>query len=154
MSIIQTHWPTALIISSLTACQIIKIQPSPPSKPMSIQIYQKWELQRGDRVNNQTVVSALGDLAIDMAGKSVYAPMSGEAKLDRTGCVLFAGTELPAYLFRFCGINTPKLGTLRKGQPIGAANLLVFATFQKQQNGTWAFVEPSKAMVEQTLKRS
>lgn len=154
MSVIQTYWLTGLMIGNLTACQIAKPQPSSFTKPMSIQTYQKWELQRGDRVNNQTVISALGDLAIDTAGKSIYAPMSGEAKLDRRGCVLFAGTELPAYLFRFCGINTPKLGALRKGQTIGTANLLVFATFQKQQNGTWAFVEPSKAMVEQTLKRS
>ncbi len=154
MSMIQTYGLTGLMIGSLTACQIVKTQPSPPDKLLSIQIYQKWELQRGDRINNQTVVSALGDLAINLAGKPVYAPMSGEAKLDRTGCVLFTGTELPAYLFRFCGINTPKLGVLRKGQTIGTANLLVFATFQKQQNGTWAFVEPSKAMIEQTLKRN
>lgn len=153
MSIIQ-QWIAGLMIGSLTACQLTNTQPSSPAKPMSIQLYQKWELQRGDRINDQTVVSALGDLAIDMAGKSIYAPMSGETKLERTGCVLFSGTELPAYLFRFCGINTPKLGALRKGQLIGTANLLVFATFLKQNNGTWAFVEPSKTMVEQILKGS
>lgn len=142
-----------LMIGSLMACQLAKPQPS-PDKPMVIQIYQKWELQRGDRIHNQPIVSALGELAIDISGKSIYAPMSGEANLDRTGCVLFAGTDLPAYLFRFCGIKTPKLGVLRKGQTIGNANLLVFATFQKQQNGTWAFVEPSKTIVEQTLNPS
>ena len=70
MSMIQPYWLTGLMIGSLTACQIVRTQPSPPAKPMSIQIYQKWELQRGDRVNNQTVVSALGDLAIDVAGKA------------------------------------------------------------------------------------
>jgi hypothetical protein len=154
MSMIQTYWLAGLVIGSLTACQLGKMQTAPTVKPMNIQIYQKWELQRGDRVNNQTVVSALGELAIDLGGKPIYAPMSGEARLDRTGCLLLAGTELPAYLFRFCGINTPKLGVLRKGQAIGTASLLVLATFRKQQNGTWAFVEPSKAMVEQTLKRS
>lgn len=121
---------------------------------MSIQLYQKWELQRGDRIHDQPVVSALGDLAIEMNGKPTYAPMNGEAKRDQTGCVLFAGTELPGYLFRFCGLSAPKIGALRKGQTIGTADLLVFATFLKQPNGTWAFVEPSKAMVEQTLKRS
>lgn len=141
------------MFGSLTACQLVKPQPS-PDKPMSIQIYQKWELQRGDRINNQTIVSALGELAIDMGGKPIYAPMNGEVNLDRTGCALFAGTDLPAYLFRFCGINAPKLGVLQKGQTIGTANLLVFSTFLKQQNGTWAFVEPSKSMLEQILKRS
>ncbi|MBD1845704.1 hypothetical protein H6F89_20295 [Cyanobacteria bacterium FACHB-63] len=154
MSRIHTYWLTSLVVTNLTACQIEKIQSASLVKPTSIQVYQKWELQRGDRINDQTVVSALGELAIDLAGKPIYAPMSGEAKPDQTGCVLFAGTELPAYLFRFCGISAPSFGTLRKGQTIGRANLLVFATFQKQQNGTWAFVEPSKSMLEQILKRS
>lgn len=154
MSRIHTYWLTAFVIGSVTACQIEKIQSASPIKPTSIQVYQKWELQRGDRINDQTVVSALGELAINLEGKPIYAPMRGEAKPDQSGCVLFAGTELPAYLFRFCGINVPKLGALRKGQTIGTANLLVFATFQKQQNGTWAFVEPSKSMLEQILKRS
>lgn len=154
MSRIHTYWLTALLIGSVTACQIEKIHSASPAKPTSIQVYQKWELQRGDRIHDQTVVSGLGELTIDLAGKSIYAPMSGEAKLDPSGCVLFAGTELPAYLFRFCGISAPNLGALRKGQTIGTGNLLVFATFQKQQNGTWAFVEPSKSMLEQILKRS
>lgn len=153
-SIMRTYWITALMISNLTACQIIQPQLSPEAKPMKIQIYQKWELQRGDRINNQTVTSALGELAIETNGNAVYAPMRGEAKPDSNGCVLFAGTELPSYLFRLCGINVPKLGTLRKGQPIGTAKLLVLATFLKQANGTWAFVEPSKAIVEQILKSS
>lgn len=151
MNIIQ-RLLTGLMIGSLTACQLVKTQPSSSAKPMTIQIYQKWELQRGDRIDDQTIVSALGELTINLAGNPIYAPMSGEANLDQTGCVLFAGAELPAYLFRYCGINSPKLGTLRKGQTIGTATLLVFATLQKQQNGTWAFVEPSKAIVEQTLK--
>lgn len=142
------------MIGSLTACQLVKTQPSSSAKPMSLQIYQKWELQRGNRINNQTIVSALGELAIDLDRKPIYASMSGETKLDQSGCVLFAGTELPAYLFRFCGISSPKLGVLRKGQPIGTAHLLVFATFLKQNNGTWAFVEPSKTMLEQILKGS
>ena len=89
-----------------------------------------------------------------MDGKPVYAPVRGEVKSSSNGCVLFAGTELPGYLFQFCGISTPKLGALRKGQPIGTADLLVFATFLKQSNGTWAYVEPSKEIVEQILKGS
>lgn len=154
MSRIHTYWLTALLIGSATACQIEKIRSVSPNKPTNIQVYQKWELQRGDRINDQIIVSGLGELTIDLAGKPIYAPMSGEAKPDQSGCILFAGTELPAYLFRFCGISAPKLGVLRKGQTIARANLLVFATFQKQQNGTWAFVEPSKSMLEQILKRS
>lgn len=153
MNIIQRSL-TGLMIASLTACQLVKTQPLSSVKPMNIQIYQKWELQRGDRLDDRTVVSALGELAIDMAGKPIYAPMNGEANLDPSGCVLFAGTELPAYLFRFCGVSTPKIGVLRKGQAIGTTKLLVFATLQRQQNGSWAFIEPSKVIVEQTLKPS
>ena len=143
-----------LMGSSLSACGLNKPQPSAAAKPMSIQIYQKWELQRGDRVHNRPIVSALGDLAIETNGEPTYAPMNGETKRDKTGCVLFAGAELPGYLFRFCGLTTAKVGTLRKGQVMGTADLLVFATFRKQSNGTWAFVEPSKATIEQILKRS
>ncbi|MEP0915368.1 hypothetical protein NC981_00935 [Leptolyngbya sp. DQ-M1] len=153
MNIIQTTL-AGLMVGSLAACQLAKTQLSSPTRTMSIQIYQKWELQRGNRINNQTIVSALGELAIDLDGKPIYVPMSGEAKPDQAGCVLFAGTELPAYLFRFCGISSPTLGVLRKGQPIGTAHLLVFSTFLKQNNGTWAFVEPSKTMLEQILKGS
>ncbi len=125
-----------LMGGNLSACGLSKPRLSAAAKPMKIQTYQKWELQRGDRVHNQPVVSALGDLAIETNGKPTYAPMNGEAKRDQTGCVLFSGTELPGYLFRFCGLTTAKVGTLRKGQVMGTADLLVFATFRKQSNGT------------------
>ncbi|MBE9010910.1 hypothetical protein IQ250_11895, partial [Pseudanabaenaceae cyanobacterium LEGE 13415] len=71
MKIIQ-GWLSGLMIGSLTACQFAKAQPSLTAKPVSIQIYQKWELQRGDRINNQTIVSALGELTIDLDGKPIY----------------------------------------------------------------------------------
>ena len=85
-------------------------------------------------------------------GATIYAPVTGEAQVDRTSCILFSGTEVPGYLFRLCGLKAPQLGQRRRGQSLGNADLFVFATFRKQPDGTWAFVEPSRAIVERTLK--
>ncbi|WP_430687942.1 hypothetical protein [Leptolyngbya sp. AN03gr2] len=139
-------------VCELFACTPMRSESAISGKPVDIKIYQKWEIQRGAQINDYTVVSGLGELAIATQGAAIYAPMTGEARIDQTSCILFFGAEVPGYLFRLCGLKAPQPGQRRQGQPLGNADLLVFATFRKQSDGTWAFVEPSPAIVERTLK--
>lgn len=139
------------LIWGLPACAFNHSVSKASSQAMKIKIYQKWEVQRGDFVANHSVVAGLGDLAIATNGAMIYAPIAGKTQIDQTNCLLLSGNEVPGYLFRFCGLETPNPGQLRQGQPMGKADFFVFATLRKQADGTWALVEPSKAIVERTL---
>ncbi len=61
---------------------------------------------------------------------------------------------MPAYLFRLCGLSDPRLGEVNQGDALGTARQLEFAALRKQPNGTWAIVEPAKAILERTLRKS
>lgn len=119
---------------------------------IDVQLYQKWELQPGDTIAGYPVTGGLGDISIALKGQSVYAPFNGEAKIDKRGCVFFSTPNVPAYLFRLCGLSSPKLGRLQQGEAIAKGTTLQFAALRKQPNGTWAVVEPAKDIVERTLK--
>jgi hypothetical protein len=135
-----------LLISGCTASQ-------PPNRTISEpKLYQSWQLKLGDQVAGSTVIGGLGDISIALNGKSVYAPSTGDAYLGQQGCVYFAGTDTPAYLFRLCGLKSPKLGALKAGDVIATGDILQFATLLKQSDGTWALVEPDKSLLERTLK--
>ena len=122
--------------------------------PLNIRLYQTWQLQPGDKVAGLTVLGALGDITIALNGNRVYAPFDGRTQLDQRQCVIFSSADVPAYLFRLCGLDRPYLGALNQGDPIGKGNLLQFAALRKQPNGTWAIVEPAKAILERTLAPS
>jgi hypothetical protein len=126
-----------------------------PSQPTikDLPLYQTWELHPGSQVGGYTVTGGLGDISIVLNGNSVYAPSEGDAYLDKRGCVYFAGADTPAYMFRFCGLRSPKLGHLQAGQAIGSADTLQFAALLKQSDGKWALVEPDKSLLERTLKQ-
>lgn len=126
--------------------------PAPP--PLEVRLYQKWELQPGDEIAGRAVLGGLGDISIDLEGNAVYAPFAGRTQLDTRQCVIFSSPDVPAYLFRLCGLNQPRLGELKQGEAIGSGNLLYFAALRKQPNGTWAVVEPAKAILERTLTKS
>lgn len=128
--------------------------PAPTEPPLDIHLYQTWQLQPGDKIGDRTVLGALGDISIDLKGKQVYAPFDGRTQLDKRQCVIFSSPDVPAYLFRLCGLNHPRLGSLNQGDPIGSGDLLQFAALRKQPNNTWAIVEPAKAILEKTLTRS
>lgn len=115
-------------------------------------LYQSWQLKLGDEIAGSTVTGGLGDISIALNGKSVYAPSAGAAYIDKRGCVYFAGTDTPAYLFRLCGLNAPKLGTLKAGDAIAVGETLQFATLLKQADGSWALVEPDKSLLQRTLQ--
>ncbi len=125
----------------------------PKEPPRTIQFAQTWQLQPGDVVAGRPVIGGLGDIAIDMGGKSLRAPFDGLVQPYKGDCVVYTTGEIPAYLFRLCGIQNPRLGDIRAGDAIGSANDLRFATLRKQPNGTWSFVEPSKDVLERTLKQ-
>lgn len=119
---------------------------------LDLPLYQKWELQPGEKIEGYTVVGGLGDISIDLNGNSVYAPTEGDAYIDKRGCIYFANADTPAYLFRFCGLQSPSLGHVQAGQALGRAEMLQFATLLRQANGKWALVEPDKNLLERTLK--
>ncbi|HEY9749986.1 MAG TPA: hypothetical protein V6C63_14975 [Allocoleopsis sp.] len=121
--------------------------------PKKIQLAQTWELQPGSAIAGYSVAGGLGDISIVLAGKSVFAPFAGSVQPYQGTCVLFASDEVPAYLFRLCGLKQPQLGDVRQGDVIGSGTYLQFAALRKQPNGTWAFVEPSRNILERTLKQ-
>lgn len=115
-------------------------------------LYQSWQLKPGDDIAGAKVIGGLGDISIALNGKSVYAPFDGNTYIDKRGCVYFSGADTPAYLFRLCGLEKPKLGALSEGDKIAAGQMLQFATLLKQSNNTWALVEPDKSLLQRTLK--
>ena len=125
-----------------------------PEPPLDIRVFQSWELQPGDSIKGYAVLGGLGDISIAVNGQSVYAPFSGTARRDPRSCLLFASPDVPAYLFRFCGLNDPQYGAREQGDTLGKATNLQFAALRKQADGTWAIVEPSKQILERTLAKS
>ena len=140
----------AVALLGLVSCNS---QPA-PEPPLNIKLFQAWELQPGDSVKGYAVLGGLGDISIALNGNSVYAPFAGTARPDPRGCLLFSSPDVPAYLFRLCGLNNPRYGALEQGNPIGSATNLQFAALRKQSDGTWAIVEPSKQILERTLTKS
>jgi hypothetical protein len=133
---------------SLKACQ-----PSPPPVPRQIRVQQAWELQPGQTVAGFRVAASLGDISIDMSGSAVRAPFAGEVEPSALSpdCVFFSSPEVPAYLFRYCGLRRPHLGPVALGEAMGRAQFLHFATLRRQPDGTWAIVEPSSHVLERSL---
>ncbi|PZV18125.1 MAG: hypothetical protein DCF22_02405 [Leptolyngbya sp.] len=140
----------ALFILALNACD----RPSAPTETIHLKLYQNWQLQPGDKIAGYVVVSGLGDISIELNGKSVYAPFDGQAQKDQRNCLIFSSPDVPAYLFRLCGISNPRMGDSHQGDSLGTGAVLHFATLRKQPDGTWAIVEPSKPVMERILTKS
>lgn len=118
----------------------------------SVQLYQQWQLQPGDAVAGYPVLSGLGDIAVDLNGAIVRAPFAGEVKgAEQPECIFFQTPEVPAYLFRLCGLQQPQIGWVPQGEAIASADLLAIAVLRKQPSGDWAMVEPSIQVIEQWL---
>lgn len=119
-----------------------------------VQIQQAWELQPGDTVAGHSVAGSLGDISIQLDGAKVYAPFDGLVQPnDAKGCVIFSSAEVPAYLFRLCGIRQPRLGEVRQGRSLGSADYLQFAALRRQPDGKWAMVEPASDILQRTLSQ-
>jgi hypothetical protein len=125
-------------------------QPVPPTR--HIQLQQTWELQPGDQIGGHLVAASLGDVSLDLDGGSVYAPFDGQLEpLEDPHCVIFSTAEVPAYLFRLCGLGRPQLGAVRQGRVIGRGQHLHFGTLRMQPDGTWALVEPARTVLARLL---
>ncbi|MEM6256229.1 MAG: hypothetical protein AAF821_25225 [Cyanobacteria bacterium P01_D01_bin.156] len=130
------------LLTLLVACQ------SAPA-PRSIAVQQTWELQVGKRVGDYLISSGLGDITLELGGDSVQMPFDGKVQPMDEYCVALTSPEVPAYLFRLCGIKRPSLGQHSQGHTIGRTQRLVFAAFRKEPNGTWALIEPANDLISQ-----
>lgn len=120
-----------------------------PIRKISLQ--QNWALQPGSEVGNYQVIGSLGDVSIDLDGKAVKAPFHGKVQPTEHGCIAFSSPEVPAYLFRLCGLKRPQLGLVEAGQVIGRGEILQFAAMRRQPDGSWAMVEPAVDILERTV---
>jgi hypothetical protein len=121
---------------------------------IDLKLYQQWQLQPGDAIQGYSVVGGLGDISIALNGQSLYAPFDGRAQKDQRSCLIFSSPDVPAYLFRLCGMNDSQWGSHNQGDRLGSANTIFIATLRKQPDGTWAIVEPSKPILERILSKS
>ncbi len=144
-------WQVGLTVLLLLMGGCIPTAQPPPT--LNLKLYQQWELQPGDQISGRTILGGLGDISVDLNGGPVFAPFDGKTELDQRRCVIFSSLQVPAYLFRLCGLSSPRLGELRQGEAIGTGQILQFATLRQQSNGTWAIVEPTKSILERTLKQ-
>lgn len=133
------------LLTLLAACQL-----GPPA-PRTITIQQTWDLQVGNQVGNYRISSGLGDITLELGGDPVRMPFDGKLQPMDEHCLALTSPEVPAYLFRLCGIDRPNLGQRSQGHTIGRAQQLVFATFRKEPDGTWALIEPATELIEQFL---
>ncbi|MBD2073293.1 hypothetical protein H6F86_05205 [Phormidium sp. FACHB-592] len=143
-------------IATVVSLVLLSSCTRPPNNEatLDIKLYQTWQLQPGDTISDRRVLGGLGDISIALDGNDVYAPFDGRTQLNKHRCLMFSSPDVPAYLFRFCGLNDPQPRTLKQGDTIGNGDLLQFAALRKQPNGTWAIVEPAKAILESTLKKT
>ncbi len=140
-------------IALTTACA--PVAPLIPAREPArqIQIQQSWQLQAGDQVKEYRIAAGLGDISIALQGGKVYAPFTGRVQPNLIDCVLFSTPEVPAYLFRLCGLSQPRLGAIQQGEPIGSGEYLHFAMLRKLPEGNWTIVEPSRSMLEKILSK-
>ncbi|MBD1915917.1 MULTISPECIES: hypothetical protein [Cyanophyceae] len=126
-----------------------------PTVPRQIVLKQTWEIESGDRVAGQLVTGSLGDISIRLEGAKLRAPFTGQVELAAKGfnCIYFSTPEVPAYLFRYCGVSHPPLGPIEAGDVMGRGRYIHFATLRRQPDGSWAMVEPSDRVLERSLNR-
>lgn len=136
-----------LVLLALGGCTLS----SAKVQPRNIAIHQNWALQPGSKVAGYSVVGSLGDVSIELGGNAIKAPFDGKVQPTEHECVAFSSPEVPAYLFRLCGMRRPRLGIVKAGQVIGRGNVLQFAAMRRQPDGTWAMVEPAVDVLERTV---
>ncbi len=144
-------WPLMVgLLMSLGGCR----HPEPPPA-RHIVLEQSWELESGDRVAGLWVTGSLGDVSVALNGGRLRAPFSGRVELAAKGyrCIYFSTPDVPAYLFRFCGVTQPQVGSVQAGQVIGRGRHIHFATLRRQPDGAWAIVEPSDHVLKQSLNQ-
>lgn len=118
----------------------------------NITLQQQWTLNPGDEIAGSAVAGSLGDISLQIKGKQVRAPFEGEVELSEAdGCALYSTPEIPAYLFRLCGLDSVNYGDIKANKSIGKGDFLSFATLRRQPDGTWIIVEPARGVLEKAL---
>ncbi|MEM7064959.1 MAG: hypothetical protein AAF572_17590 [Cyanobacteria bacterium P01_B01_bin.77] len=147
MSRLQLGKWSLLLGLAVSSCQTSTV---PPKRV--INIHQEWELEPGDLIGEHLVVGSLGDISIQLKRQPLRAPFLGELEPSTIEqCVIYSTPEVPAYLFRFCGLRRPRFGRVDAGQIIGNGNYIQFATLRRQPDGTWIIVEPSTGILERAI---
>lgn len=148
---IRQFWMAGLAAVLMTGCSTTR-----SDVPVrALQIQQTWELQPGDAIAGFGVEGGLGDISIALDGATIYAPFDGEFQPnDLDTCFIYSSPEVPAYLFRLCGVRALKLGMVSQGTAIAKGDQLQFAALRRQPDGTWAMVEPSRELLERMLNQS
>ena len=146
-----------ITLSALLACPLLMLSacgqhPAAPVRKIVVQ--QTWELNSGDFVSGHLIAGGLGDITVNTGRAKLRAPYSGQVEPAAEGaqCIYFSTPEIPAYLFRYCGVRNPRLGPIDSGQVMAAGNPIHFATLRRQPDGTWAIVEPSNQLLEKSLR--
>lgn len=121
--------------------------------PRVLNLHQSWSLPIGAEIAGYQVSSSLGDISLNLDGDAVRMPFNGTIEPTEMNCVLVSSDDVPAYLFRLCGLSRTKFGPRQQGQAIGRANHLIFAMLRREPDGTWAMVEPSAQFIEKLLNR-
>ena len=138
----------AVILLAATGCSR-----NPSDSVRTVPIQQNWELQPGKTVGGHRIAGGLGDISIELNGDRVYAPFDGDLQPnDIEQCYIFSSSQLPAYLFRLCGLKSAQVGAVQQGNTLGSADYLQFATLRRQPDGKWAIVEPASDILERILQ--
>ncbi|MBE9063279.1 hypothetical protein IQ256_20160 [cf. Phormidesmis sp. LEGE 11477] len=140
-----------LLFSSILVLTSCRTRSAPKSR--SIQLQQQWTLNPGDEIAGNLVAGSLGDISLYLEDKKIKAPFDGDlelSELDR--CALYSTPEIPAYLFRLCGLSKVSYGSIKAGRTIGKGRYLSFATLRRQPDGTWIIVEPARGVLEKALE--
>jgi hypothetical protein len=137
----------SLILGLFSCSSSVSVQ------PRKITLAQSWELESGDRIGGYLVTGSLGDISVQLGRRRLLAPYTGKVEPAAQGanCIYFSTPDIPAYLFRFCGIGHPRVGVVEAGDVIGRGRLIHFATMRLQPDGAWAIVEPSDQVLEKSL---
>lgn len=117
----------------------------------TLNLHQSWSLPMGAEIAGYPVSSSLGDISLNLDGAAVRMPFNGTVEPTEMDCVLVSSDDVPAYLFRLCGLSRPKFGPRHQGQAIGRAKHLIFAMLRREPDGTWAMVEPSPQFIEHLI---
>lgn len=118
----------------------------------TITLQQQWAFNPGDEVAGNRVAGSLGDISLNLKEGSIQAPFDGELEPSEIDdCALYSTPEIPAYLFRLCGLRRFDYGERKAGQTLGKGEYLSFATLRRQPDGTWIIVEPARGVLEKAL---
>lgn len=124
-------------------------------QPRTITLQQQWALNPGDDIAGNIVSGSLGDISIHLKQGRINAPFPGVLEpSEMEHCALYSTPEIPAYLFRFCGLKNFAYGDIKTGKRLGKGSYLSFATLRRQPDGTWIIVEPARGVLEKALAKN